>query len=225
VYGIFSLLLFAADIYAIPAVLRGKSLIAEDELAGVGTKLVRLSQQVALRYDPKKRHHYQWLSDRVLGGIVALPLLLLGDRRLRSDWEDLGILYLWLHAVTYTFYSFSPLGPAFVDKYRPIVYYNSLSLDERGKGNNRNARYSGHTGSAACSTFFMAKVYSDYHPDMDRAEQVGLYAMAAMPPLLLGWLRTKALKHFPSDVLLAIAIGACFGIIIPEFYKQKTWEV
>jgi hypothetical protein len=40
-----------------------------------------------------------------------------------------------------------------------------------------------------------------------------------VPPLVIGLLRTKALKHFPSDNLAGLGIGAAFGILIPELHK------
>lgn len=217
---VFSFILFVADLYAIPAVLRGKLVIDADEFQALLPDLVPKFDRHALSFSAERREHFRHISDNVLKGLVALPFLLLVDARIRRDWKSIFTLYAWLHALTYTLYSFSPLGPAFVDKYRPVVYYTGLSETDRNLGNNRNARFSGHTANAACAAFFMAKVYNDYHPRLGIAGKFSNYLLAYCAPLLLGWLRMKSLKHFPSDVLQAIVIGGTCGVMIPELYKR-----
>jgi membrane-associated phospholipid phosphatase len=96
------------------------------------------------------------------------------------------------------------------------VYYDNLTRDERSSGWNRNSLYSGHTATAAASSFFAAKVYSDFHPD---ASKLLLYSLAAVPPLFIGYLRIISLEHFPSDVALGLGIGALCGVLIPELHK------
>jgi hypothetical protein len=219
-YAGLSALLLLADIYAIPAILRGKGLIDKEELAKVSSDMVRGFDRHALSYVGSRHRHYQRISDNVLKGLVALPFLLLLDKRIRGAWQEVVALYAWTHALTYTIYSFSPLGPAFVDKYRPIVYYSDLPEVLRNLGNNRNARFSGHTANGACAAFFMAKVYNDFYPSQDDALKYGRYVLAYTAPILLGWLRTKALKHFPSDVLHAIVVGGISGLMIPHLYRR-----
>jgi hypothetical protein len=219
-YAALSTLLLLADIYAIPAILRGKGLIDKEELAEITGDTVRGFDRHALSFVGSKHRHYQDLSDNLLKALVGLPLLLLLDKRIRHAWQEVLALYAWTHALTYTIYSFSPLGPAFVDKYRPIVYYADLPEAIRNLGNNRNARFSGHTANGACAAFFMAKVYNDFYPSQDSAAKYGRYLLAYTAPILLGWLRTKALKHFPSDVLQAIVVGGTCGIMVPELYRR-----
>lgn len=219
-YAPLTLALLVADLYAIPAVLRGKLLISADEFAAIHPNLVPWHDRHALSFIGSRHEHYRRISDRVLQALIALPFILLTDPRIRRDWRSMAMLYAWLHALTYTIYSFSPLGPAFVDKYRPVVYYNDLPEAIRNPGNNRNARFSGHTANGACSVFFLAKVLNDYYPKMDRTGKYGLYVLAYAIPLLLGWLRMKSLKHFPSDVLQAVVIGGACGVAIPELYKR-----
>ena len=218
--AIVSAVLLTADVWAIPKMLRGKKRIGKDELDMLKADLVPRLDRAALSYEGARAEHYRRISDRVLTGIVAAPLLLFADARIRRDRQSVAALYVWAHAVTYTLYSFSPLGPAFVDKYRPIVYYSNVADALRAPGNNRNARFSGHTAAAACAAFFAAKIYNDYHPEEAAVVKAGRYLAAYLPALLLGWLRTKALKHFPSDVLVAIIIGGAFGIGLPQLYKR-----
>ena len=220
--SILSIIAFAADLYAIPAILRNKPAISAIALIAVNPASVPPQDQIALKQNPDEREAFRRLSDNVLRGIIMLPAIFLLDSRLRRDAGPLLMIYAWLHAITYTIYSYSPLGPAFNNKYRPVVYYTAVPQAERSLGNNRNSRYSGHTGNAACAAFFMAKVYSDYHPEWRPAVKRILYLLACLPPLLLGWLRIKALKHFPSDVLLATVIGGSCGVLITGLYNRNN---
>jgi membrane-associated phospholipid phosphatase len=64
----------------------------------------------------------------------------------------------------------------------------------------------------------MAKVMSDYHPELGN-KKYWLYAAALVPPAFVGIYRIKALKHFPTDVIMGTAVGAAVGILIPHFHK------
>ena len=214
--------LLLADLWAIPAVLRGKAAISTEELSAIDSALVPHYDRAALGYSGTRARQYQRTSDRVLGGLVAAPLVLtIAVRPMRAQWQSVSALYLWAQAVAYTLYSFSPLGPAFVDKYRPVVYYPDLEEAIRVAGNNRNARFSGHTACGACAAFFVATALRHFGLVRGAGSRAGIYVAALGPAMLLGWLRMKALKHFPSDVAQAIVIGAGYGALLPGLYRAQ----
>ena len=70
----------------------------------------------------------------------------------------------------------------------------------------------------------MTKVFCDYHPEIGNKKYL-LYAAATIPPLLLGYFRVKALRHFPSDVMVGTAIGALCGILIPEIHRIRSKKI
>jgi hypothetical protein len=212
--------LLLADAYAIPAVLRAKQGIGSEELGQISTSLVSWFDRHALSFVGGRSEHYRRVSDKVLVALIALPLALLFDKKVRRHWRRFGPLYAWTHAVTYTIYSFSPLGPAFVDKFRPVVYYADLPEALRSAGNNRNARFSGHTANGACAAFFLVRIFNRYHARQSYVQKRSNYVFAFGAALLLGWLRMKALKHFPSDVLQAVIIGGACGLMIPKLYER-----
>jgi membrane-associated phospholipid phosphatase len=133
-------------------------------------------------------------------------------------------MYYQMHAITFSFYNFSFFGPAFQNKYRPIVYYDQFPIQDRSGGNQRNSMYSGHVASSAASTFFLVKVYSDYHPELGHKKLL-LYGLASIPPLIEGYFRVKALAHFPTDVMTGFIIGGACGIIVPELHRIKKKNV
>jgi hypothetical protein len=165
---------------------------------------------------------YKWPAVGVQAVCAALPLTLFFGERFQKNWDDIFLMLLETNAIAVTIYQVSPFGPFFQNKYRPIMYIaDSASLGDEDihTGKNRNSFYSGHVASAVASTYFMAKVYCDYHPDIKGWDQIGIYALASVPPLALAYLRLVALKHFPSDILCGWAIGGVCGIAIPEIHR------
>ena len=159
-------------------------------------------------------------SNLALTSILALPASLLFDRRTRRDWFGLLLMYLETITVTTNIYEWSLLGPNSQNRIRPVAYYDQVPYDERILANNRNSFYSGHTASAAATTFFLAKVYSDYHPEIGATKYL-LYGAALIPPLVVGYLRMKALMHFPSDVMVGLGVGVLCGLLIPEMHRVR----
>ncbi|HWF44185.1 MAG TPA: phosphatase PAP2 family protein [Candidatus Kapabacteria bacterium] len=157
-----------------------------------------------------------------IGQIVgaAMPLVILLDGDIRPDWLNVITIGLEVNMVTLGIYSLSPMGPNFIDRYRPQVYYSHQDAAAHGlnqnDGFNKSSFYSGHTASVAASSFFLAKVYSDYHPD---ANKYLVYGAASIPPLLMGYIRFMTLDHFPSDIAVGFAVGTLCGILIPELHR------
>jgi membrane-associated phospholipid phosphatase len=147
------------------------------------------------------------------------------DKKIKKEWFDILLMYVEGHVITFTFYNYSWLGPTFQSQYRPITYYTNFPMDDRTTGNNRNSFYSGHDASVTYATFFAAKVYCDYHPNMAGTTKFLFYAAATVPSIIEGYFRVKSLAHFPSDVMVGYTLGAAIGIILPELHKIKNKNV
>jgi membrane-associated phospholipid phosphatase len=206
--------LLLADLIAIPTILRAKPAITTAELQSLDASSIPGFDRFALQLPAHKRERIRRNSDMVLRLMVALPALLLCQSRFRHTAVRWLPDYIWGHALTYTVYTFSPLGPAFTDKYRPVVYRPEVPDVERMTGNNRNSRYSGHTGNAAFAGVFVARLLTAAAPRF----RWPILAMGLLPPLLVGSLRVRAQKHFPSDVLFATVVGA----VIAWRLRQQT---
>ncbi len=72
--------------------------------------------------------------------------------------------------------------------------------------------------SAATSSFFIAKVFSDLHPELGN-KKYWLFAAAMIPPAMVGRFRVKGGKHFYTDILIGTAMGAASGILTPQLHK------
>ena len=175
-----------------------------------------------LEQDALRRRDSEEVSDLFFNAAILLPVTLFIDKKFRKDWLDIGVLYLEAHALSAATYAFSPLGPRFIDRYRPIVYYQELSFDDRRAGNNRNGFFSGHVSTTAVGTFFFTKVLSDYNPQWSGTQRALAFTLAALPPAYVGVQRVRALKHFPTDSVVGLGVGAFFGVMVPQVHK--AWQ-
>ena len=77
--------------------------------------------------------------------------------------------------------------------------------------------FSGHTSCVASNSFFAARVFSDYYPESKWKPVVWGAAIAL--PAVTGYLRVKAGKHYPSDVIAGYAVGAAVGYFVPKLHR------
>lgn len=203
--------------FAIPRI-KGKKRISDEEIATLNSDVLTDMDHWALEQDGTKRVYYDKMSDKVLTGIFILPVLLALDKNIRHDGLKLLLMYYECSAITFSIFNYSFFGPTFQDKFRPMAYYKDIPVDDRNIGNNRNSFFAGHVSSATAASFFMAKVYCDYHPNIGNKKYL-LYAAATIPGFTISYLRVLALKHFPSDALVGMIIGAACGVAIPALHK------
>jgi membrane-associated phospholipid phosphatase len=202
-----------------------KSDVTPAELLALNRNDINPIDRWALEQDPSNRSYYENLSNNVTGGAIVFPILTMLDHNIRQDWLDVALMYAETQIIVNNIYIYSPLGPAFQNRFRPVVYYDALGNNHvRTEGSTRNSFYSGHTASAASATFFAAKVFCDYHPELGWKKYL-FYGAAAIPPLIVGYLRMKALTHFPSDILVGFGVGALCGILIPEIHRIKIENI
>lgn len=157
------------------------------------------------------------VSDNLMTGTILATALLFLDKDIRRDWLDILGMYGEAHLAGTMLHQISVFT---VRRPRPLAYNENLSMDMRTGSNMSNSFYSGHTSSTAISSFFIAKVFSDYH-NLNTWQKVGVYTLATIPPAAMGHLRVKAGKHFRTDVMMGLIMGAATGILVPEFHKRK----
>lgn len=156
-------------------------------------------------------------SDLFFYGSMPLPLLLYLDKNVRKDGLRVGLLYVEALGITGVFYTG---GAMLADKYRPITYNSNVPMSVRTDGGNRNSFPGGHPALVATSTFFMAKVFNDYHPNM-KFRWIP-YTIAGGLSVTTAYLRFKAGYHFKTDLMAGVAFGALSGILVPTFHKNRS---
>ena len=172
----------------------------------------------ATRQDASKMTDAWALSDVGMTGSFFLPVLLMLDKDIRQDWAPVLLLYLETEAIVGNLFSWG--AAIHIDRIRPLVYNPDVSYGDKTFKRNKNSFYSGHTSSSAAASFFVAKVYTDYHPELG-AKKFIFFGLAVIPPAFTGFYRYKGMKHFPTDVLTGLAVGAATGILVPHLHKHK----
>ena len=156
-------------------------------------------------------------SDHLFYGSMPLPLFLLLDKEIRKDAGKVGLMFLESMAVTGLLYTGSVY---FVDKYRPYTYNPETPMDKRMGGGGKNSFFAGHVALVGTSTFFTAKVLSDYHPH-SRAKWA-FFTGAGIATASTAYLRYRAGQHFLDDLVIGSAVGTLSGILVPRFHKNRT---
>jgi membrane-associated phospholipid phosphatase len=155
-------------------------------------------------------------SDLFLNISIISPAVLLIDKRIRKDWLELLTLYMAAHSVDNAIYFATAFS---VRRARPFTYNPEVSIGEKTGVAKSNSLFSGHVSFSATSTFFLAKVYTDYHR-IKGWKRLLVFTAAAVPPALVGYFRVRSGRHFRSDVMLGFVVGASSGILVPELHRR-----
>ena len=225
VTGGFLAAITAGNLYAIPNIIHGKKDMTDEEVLALNKNNVGWFNRWALEQDPRHYEAAYKFTDYFLPAIVVGSGAWVAlNKDSRKDFWQIALMYLEMHGIALTIYDFSPLGPNFQNRVRPLSYYDYFSMADRKAGNQKNSFFSGHVADATAASFFAVKVYSDYHPEIGSKKYL-YYALASIPPLFEGYMRIRALAHFPTDVLAGFGIGATLGIVVPQLHKDKHYNV
>lgn len=163
----------------------------------------------------------QLISDIGMNVSLLLPAILAFDDDIRKDWLDVLLIYLETQAVGANLYIWT--GPAINNRIRPFVYNPDFDQESKLGSGTRDSFFSGHTLWTASASFFTAKVYADYHPELGN-KKFWIYAAALIPPAFVGYHRYRASKHFPTDIFTGFALGAATGVLIPHLHKINAQD-
>ena len=179
-----------------------------------------LDPQTVNSFDRSATRHYSEkatkVADALFYGSQPLPLIFLLDKRTRKDFPKLVLLYLETMGVTGVPYV---TAVYFGDRYRPYTYNPEAPMDFKLRGGSRNSFYAGHPALVATSTFFMATVFADYHPESRFKWLFYTLAGAATAGTAIG--RYLGGRHFPSDLIIGVTMGTASGLIIPRIHRNK----
>jgi membrane-associated phospholipid phosphatase len=156
------------------------------------------------------------LSDVFLLSSFGVPLTLYLSHGVNEQGIALGVMLVETVFITD---AMNNLFKATVKRYRPRSYNETLALDERVNDQARLSFLSGHTSMTAAMTFLSAKVLTEIHPDSKWNKFI--WASAITIPAFNGYLRSKAGKHFPTDVMAGYALGAGIGLLIPNIHRSE----
>ena len=117
-------------------------------------------------------------------------------------------------------WGFTNLSKRIAKRPRPYMYndnYDIFPMEMRRRDDARMSFFSGHTSGSAAMYYFTAVTFSKYYPDSKLKPFV--WGTSISIPVLTGFMRVKAGKHFPTDVLLGYVVGALIGgVLVPALH-------
>ncbi len=163
-----------------------------------------------------KPHRESLNGDLLLYGSFLLPLTFLANDNTRRDWQMLGVMWLEVMAIQS---GINLLVKGLAKRTRPYVYDPNTPLETKQTVGARLSFYSGHTSTTAATTFYVARVFSDYLSN--KTVKTFIWIGAAIYPALTGYLRRDTGNHFRTDVITGYLIGAAIGYFIPEIHLRN----
>lgn len=173
--------------------------------------------EVAFNYNNQNKAN-EW-SDYTMFSSVGLNALLLLNKKTRHDFGRISLLLTETMLING---GLTNLSKATFRRPRPYVYDPNWAPDRLVKSTDRTSMVSGHTSGAAAGAFFFARTFSDYYPESRLKPYV--WGVAATLPALTGYLRIKANKHYPSDVIAGYCLGATIGYLVPALHRKPFFN-
>ncbi|MCB9169261.1 MAG: phosphatase PAP2 family protein [Flavobacteriales bacterium] len=107
-----------------------------------------------------------------------------------------------------------------VHRPRPLVFNPDAPIDMRRSREGYLSFWSGHTANTSAVTLSCAALID--RSDADPGIKAAVWAGGVAIPVLMAWLRVRAGRHFPSDVLAGCLAGALIGLTVPYFHRPEN---
>jgi len=156
------------------------------------------------------------ISDIFLFGSLALPITCYISHGVSREGVAMGVMLVESALLTDALTNFIK---ASVKRFRPNSYNPEVEFEVRSNRQARLSFLSGHTSMTAAMSFMSARVLTDLHPGSKWNKVI--WGTAIVLPAFNGYLRTRAGRHFPTDVMAGYALGAGVGLLIPAIHKSE----
>ena len=179
------------------------------------TELWAFDRQAAYNWNPAAARASDLLLIVGIGGAVTMALIQRPTPGMGAPLAIMGESALLTLGLT-------DLVKNAVHRARPYAYNPDVPDEVRMASDAYNSFWSGHTANTAAITFACAQMVQQ--SDASRTAKTITWTAAASWPMLVGFYRVKAGKHFPTDVIVGYVVGAGIGLIVPYIHqlgKQK----
>jgi len=156
-------------------------------------------------------------SDVILYTSFALPFTHYSGQLCRDQGFVIGAMALETFFITD---GITNMTKAFTKRFRPFTYNPDVPDEDKLVNGARYSFISGHASNTAALGWFTAKVYSDIFPNSKWKPVI--WTLGVGLPAATAYLRYRAGKHFPTDVIAGYAVGATVGYLVPHLHKNKN---
>jgi len=154
------------------------------------------------------------LSDWLVYGLMASPLLLLASQPVRDDIWTYGTMYGETLLLTLAAAS---LTKGVVPRTRPFAYNPEVPMGEKTDVDARTSFYSTHTAFAFAAAVFMSVTFQAYEPESPLRPWIWVSSLTAA--MVVSALRYTSGSHFPTDILVGAGVGTLAGIAVPALHR------
>lgn len=163
------------------------------------------------------------MSNVVLFSSIGIAV---GNQFVYNDLSKTGYIAMETFLVTDVL---TLLSKTFFRRTRPFVYNDDIDPAKEGcqtydleDPKIRASFFSGHTSSVTAYNFLSASFFSHYHPESNFRTPVWIAAGAISS--YVGYLRVRAGKHFPTDVIAGFIAGGAAGFFIPRWHRSDAFN-
>lgn len=167
-------------------------------------------------------------SDVVQTSLKYVPTLLLIPEIKNKNWNNiltLSIIGFEGYMITLGLTGCTKLT---VKRKRPYLY-NTTTITESEKLYlaqemvSYKSFFSGHTSTSFFYATFLSKVYTDIYGKSKWSYIITGISLTSATTV--GYLRYKAGKHYPTDIIVGAIVGSAVGYFIPRLHKRKNNNV
>lgn len=102
---------------------------------------------------------------------------------------------------------------------RPYLYNPDVALENKVQSDARMSFFSAHTTTVSSMCFSFALAYQTYLPEA--RGRAAVWAGAITLPAIEGYMRVRAGRHFPSDVITGYLVGAGSSYLMHLLHKSR----
>ncbi|MBL7837442.1 MAG: phosphatase PAP2 family protein [Bacteroidetes bacterium] len=157
-----------------------------------------------------------YASDGLAISSVLLPLYFLTNKQSKSGFYPIANVSLQSLALSQAIAGITKLSK----RDRPFLYNPEVPISEKLKQDARLSFFSAHTVTVSSTCFSFALAHKTYLPNSKANPYIS--AGAFLIPALEGYLRVKAGKHFPSDVIVGYLVGMGSAYLMHRLYLKTN---
>lgn len=191
---------------------QSKTALTSDKLSQLDDdNIPYFDRPYAGQWDPRAAQQ----SNTALYGSLALPIFFAIHKK--DDALPTLLLYLEISLLEA---SLVEASKGLVTRYRPYVYGDKAPLQTKLTRTSGRSFFSGHAAAISAGLVTTAKLFSDYYSQSPWLPVI--WSGATLGSLTLSWLRVKAGKHFPSDVIIGSMVGGVTAYGVLQSHKKES---
>ena len=152
------------------------------------------------------------ISDYLLYACMFAPLAICFDKNISPELTEIAFITGETYLLAFATVLFTKTT---FQRIRPLAYNESVEMSKRQAQDARYAFISGHTALAFAGTILAARMYDEFYHS---GSSFWTYTSAVTLASTVGFLRYKAGKHFPTDVLVGAAVGTGCALLLTQLH-------